>query len=98
MEEQSSAGGEVTVDPLLLPDIKDMLKKKEIQRELEQLEEELRVDVKKIKRSDKVAFNKVCHIVVELDILLCECQTILCSFRATVTGAGSVCRHGRFVF
>jgi hypothetical protein len=38
-----------------------MLKKKEIQRELEQLEEERKVDVKKIKRSDKVAFNKVRH-------------------------------------
>jgi hypothetical protein len=61
IDEQSSVGGEVTADPLVLPDIKDMLKKKEIQRELEQLEEERKVDVKKIKRSDKVAFNKVRH-------------------------------------
>ena len=59
-DEQSSAV-ESTADPLVLPDIKDMLKKKERERELEKMEEEMKVDVKKIKRSDKVAFAKVRH-------------------------------------
>ena len=59
-DEQSSAA-ENTADPL--PDIKDMLKKKERERELEKMEEEMKVDVKKIKRSDKVAFAKVGHLI-----------------------------------
>jgi vacuolar-type H+-ATPase subunit E/Vma4 len=43
----------------VLPDIKDMLKKKEIEQEKERIEEETRQSVKKIKRSDKEAFTKV---------------------------------------
>jgi hypothetical protein len=61
IKDEQSRGVENTADPLMLPDIKDMLKKKERERELEKMEEEMKVDVKKIKRSDKVAFAKVGH-------------------------------------
>lgn len=57
--ENESSGGDSSDDPLVLPDIKDMLKKKEIQQENERIEEEKRQSVKKIKRSDKEAFRKV---------------------------------------
>lgn len=59
--DQSSAAE--NTDPLVLPDIKDMLKKKEMERELEKMEEEMKVDIKKIKRSDKVAFAKVGQLI-----------------------------------
>lgn len=57
--ENESSGGTSSDDPLVLPDIKDMLKKKEIEQEKERIEEEKRQSVKKIKRSDKEAFRKV---------------------------------------
>lgn len=57
--ENESSGGSSSDDPLVLPDIKDMLKKKEIEQEKERIEEEKRQSVKKIKRSDKEAFAKV---------------------------------------
>lgn len=57
--ENESSGGDSSDDPLVLPDIKDMLKKKEIEQEKERIEEEKRQCVKKIKRSDKEAFRKV---------------------------------------
>lgn len=57
--ENESSGGDSSDDPLVLPDIKDMLKKKQFEQEQEQLEEEKRQSVKKIKRSDQAAFTKV---------------------------------------
>jgi hypothetical protein len=57
--ENESSGGDSSDDPLVLPDIKDMLKKKEIEQEKERIEEEKRQSVKKIKRSDKEAFRKL---------------------------------------
>jgi hypothetical protein len=72
-----------------------MLKKKEMQRELEQLEEEQKVDVKKIKRSDMVAFNKVRHDVAHYFVDGCVLFRFFahcCSIQ--VTGAGSLCRYG----
>lgn len=57
--QSESSGGDTSDDPLFLPDIKDMLKKKEIEQEKERIEKEKREGVKKIKRSDKEAFRKV---------------------------------------
>ena len=57
--QDEQTGDLTTDDPLVLPDIKDMLKKKEMEEELERIEEEKKEDVKKIKRSDIAAFTKV---------------------------------------
>jgi hypothetical protein len=43
----------------VLPDIKDQLKKKQMEEELARIEEEKKESVKKIKRSDIKAFTKV---------------------------------------
>lgn len=63
IKDEQSSTAENTVDPLVLPDIKDMLKKKERERELEKMDEEMKADVKKIKRSDKEAFTKVGQLI-----------------------------------
>jgi hypothetical protein len=47
-------------DALVLPDIKDQLRKKQMEEELARIEEEKKESVKKIKRSDIKAFTKVC--------------------------------------
>lgn len=46
-------------DPLVLPDIKDQLRKKQLEQELAEMEEEKKQSVKKIKRSDIGAFTKL---------------------------------------
>ena len=68
--ENERSGGGSSDDPLVLPDIKDMLKKKEIEQENARIEEEKRVNVKKIKRSDKEAFRKVSLMRVLFKVLL----------------------------
>jgi len=68
--ENESSGGISSDDPLVLPDIKDMLKKKEIEQEKERLEEEKKQSVKKIKRSDKEAFRKVCLMILRSEMFL----------------------------
>lgn len=73
--ESSGSGSTSSDDPLVLPDIKDMLKKKELQQEEERLEQEQQLNVKKIKRSDTKAFTKVSLLVVrDVIVLLSFCS------------------------
>ena len=46
-------------DPLQLPDIKDQIRKKEMEEEMARIEEEEEESRPRIKRSDKVAFARV---------------------------------------
>ena len=48
-----------TEGPIPLPDIRDQLKRKELQEKIAKMEEEEKEQKVKIKRSDKAAFIKV---------------------------------------
>ena len=58
-----------------LPDIKDALQKKEIEKELARVEEEKEQSRPKIKRSDKEAFAKVNKIFLGKVLLSASLQT-----------------------
>lgn len=58
-----AAAGGSSDDAIPLPDIRQALKKKAVEEELKRMEAEKEAARVKIKRSDKEAFRKVCHVV-----------------------------------
>ena len=79
-----------TEGPIPLPDIRDQLKRKELQEKIAKMEEEEKEQKVKIKRSDKAAFIKVSVVVVlqrcfardlKLHCILCHSLT----FKSTPT-------------
>jgi hypothetical protein len=51
-----------------LPDIKQALKKKEMEEEIARFEEEKEVNKVRIKRTDKEAFRKVRQIILHVEL------------------------------